>query len=353
MKFDVVVGNPPYQEGAYQLYANFYTMAISVGEDVSLIFPTSWQDPKNKNGLSLLNNAEIKHDPQIISIDNVENVFPGINGAKHTNIIHWRRGYDNGLSGKQLIYTNGENPQIVELYIDDYLFGKPQELIDISNKVENHSSFESIFGCIYLQNKFDLKHIYAWDPDLKSEVKSDGKEKRLRTNIFQSLPKVFQNEKKRTNDILIYGLDSSKRTTRYIRHNFLLSHPNVDKYKVLIPKAVTPGFGEKITEPIVVSPNVGYTETFLGFGSFNTEIEAINLKKYVKTKFARALLGVLKMTQDTSPEKWKKVPMQDFSIYSEIDWTKSIPEIDQQLYKKYDLNQNDIQFIEDKVKSMQ
>lgn len=352
MKFDVVVGNPPYQDGAYQLYANFYRMAISVGDEASLIFPTSWQLPKNKNGLSLLNNEEVKHDTQIISIDNVEDVFPGINGAKYTNIIHWKHGYDNGLSGKQLIYSNGKDPQIVELYIDDYLFGKPKELIDISNKVEITSSFESIFSHIYLQNKFDLKQVYDWNQKLKSKVKSNGKEKRLRTNIFKSLPEVFQNEKSRDNDVLIYGLDGLTRTTRYIRRNFLLKHSNLDKYKVLIPKAVTAGFGERITEPLVVSPEVGYTETFLGFGSFNTEIEANNLKKYVKTKFSRALLGVLKMTQDTAPDKWKKVPMQDFTSDSDIDWTKSIPEIDQQLYKKYGLDQNEINFIESKVKAM-
>ena len=174
MKFDVVVGNPPFQDGAYQLYANFYRMAINVGDEVSLIFPTSWQLPKNKNGLSLLNNEDIKHDKQIISIDNVEDAFPGINGAKYTNIIHWKRGSNNGLDGKQLIYNNGKDSKIVELYIDDYLFGKPKELIDISNKVESSSGFESIFRHIYLQNKFDLKNVYKWNQNLKSKVKSDG-----------------------------------------------------------------------------------------------------------------------------------------------------------------------------------
>ena len=58
------------------------------------------------------------------------------------------------------------------------------------------------------------------------------------------------------------------------------------------------------------------------------------------------------MTQDTAPDKWKKVPMQDFNSDSDIDWTKSITEIDQQLYKKYGLDQNEINFIESKVKAM-
>lgn len=352
MKFDVVVGNPPYQDGAYQLYANFYKFAILVGNEVSLIFPTSWQLPKNKNGLSLLNNEEIKHDKQIVSIDNIEDAFPGIVGAKYTNIVLWKAGYDNGLNKKQLILTNGKSPQIKELFIDDYLFGKPQKLIYISNKVEKSKDFETIYNYIYLQNKFNLKEIFSDYPNLEMKVASGGKEKRLRTNIFNSLPEVFH-ENKISGDLLIYGLDNRTREIKYIKNQYILEHPNLHKWKVLIPKAVTAGFGEKITEPLVVKPEEGYTETFLGFGSFKTESEANNMKKYITTKFARTLLGVLKMTQDTAPDKWKKVPMQDFTANSDIEWSKSTPEIDQQLYKKYGLSENEIAFIEEKVKPME
>ncbi|MFL2079427.1 class I SAM-dependent methyltransferase [Marinilactibacillus psychrotolerans] len=351
MKFDVVVGNPPYQDGAYQLYANFYKLALQIGGEVALIFPTSWQLPKNKNGLSLLNNEEVKHDKQIVMIDNIEGAFPGILGAKWTNIVYWKAGYDNKLDGKQLIYTNSENPTVQKLIIDDYLFGKPKELIDISNKVEKTSGFKTIFDSIYLQNKLELKSLYSENPELKSKVASNGKEKRLRTNIFNSLPDVFYTEKK-NDSILIYGLDNRIRSQRYIKRKHLMNHPNLEKWKVLIPKAVTAGFGEKITEPLVVGKMEGYTETFLGFGAFDSKEEAINLKKYVKTKFARTLLGVLKMTQDTAPDKWSKVPLQDFTSTSDIDWNKSNSEIDQQLYDKYNLNQNEINFIEDKVKAM-
>ena len=64
------------------------------------------------------------------------------------------------------------------------------------------------------------------------------------------------------------------------------------------------------------------------------------------------MLGVLKITQDNNPEKWKYVPLQDFTENSDIDWSKSIPEIDQQLYKKYGLDENEIEFIETHVKAM-
>jgi hypothetical protein len=64
------------------------------------------------------------------------------------------------------------------------------------------------------------------------------------------------------------------------------------------------------------------------------------------------MLGILKITQDNPRDKWAKVPLQDFTDKSDIDWTKSIAEIDQQLYKKYKLDKNEIDFIETYVKSM-
>ncbi len=64
------------------------------------------------------------------------------------------------------------------------------------------------------------------------------------------------------------------------------------------------------------------------------------------------LLGILKITQDNPPEKWKYVPLQDFTSSSDIDWSKSIAEIDQQLYAKYDLSDEEIDFIETHVKEM-
>ena len=68
----------------------------------------------------------------------------------------------------------------------------------------------------------------------------------------------------------------------------------------------------------------------------------------------RVMLGTMKITQhNQSKEVWKNVPLQDFSSNSDIDWTKSIPEIDQQLYKKYGLNQEEINFVEEKVKPME
>lgn len=74
--------------------------------------------------------------------------------------------------------------------------------------------------------------------------------------------------------------------------------------------------------------------------------------KYAKSKFARVMLGTLKVTQDNKKPVWKYVPLQDFTPASDIDWSKSIPEIDQQLYAKYGLDEKEIEFIESHVKEM-
>lgn len=76
------------------------------------------------------------------------------------------------------------------------------------------------------------------------------------------------------------------------------------------------------------------------------------LYKYVCSKFARCMLGILKITQHNPPEKWKYVPLQDFTSTSDIDWTQSVAEVDAQLYKKYGLSQDEIDFIEKNVKEM-
>jgi hypothetical protein len=128
---------------------------------------------------------------------------------------------------------------------------------------------------------------------------------------------------------------------------------NLDKYKIFIPKANGIGaFGEVISSPVIEEPKVGHTETFLSIGKFDSLDEAQNANKYIKCKFTRALLGILKTTQDVTPDKWKYVPMQDFTDKSDIDWSTSISNIDMQLYKKYNLSDEEIDFIETNVKEM-
>jgi len=103
----------------------------------------------------------------------------------------------------------------------------------------------------------------------------------------------------------------------------------------------------------VEGPSVGGTQTFISFGAFNAKIEAENCLKYLKTKFLRLLLGVKKVTQNNkTKDVWSKIPLQNFTEKSDIDWSKSISAIDKQLYEKYKLSNEEIAFIEEKVQPM-
>lgn len=100
MRFNAVVGNPPYQGVNHQqIYPFFYTTSTQLCDFVSLIFPTGLQEPKNANCLNKMNNAKVKYNHQIHFIDNRQNIFPGISDVEWVNIILWEKGFDNGLDG--------------------------------------------------------------------------------------------------------------------------------------------------------------------------------------------------------------------------------------------------------------
>jgi hypothetical protein len=155
----------------------------------------------------------------------------------------------------------------------------------------------------------------------------------------------------------VLGLFGKKRTTRWLRRDYITGPPSFDAYKVAVPEAngsgsTTDFFGVALNNPAVLGPGVAVTSTFLTIGSFDTNAEAEALVKYVKSKFARAMLGVLKVTQHTAAHTWRHVPNQDFTSASDIDWSKPVAQIDDQLYAKYDLDEEEITFIESKVKPM-
>lgn len=157
MKFDAIVGNPPYQNGHQQIYVYFYLRSIEITNNyVTLIFPCSWQEPKTANGLDKLNKPEIKTDKQIVFIDNRQNVFEGISGAEWVNIILWQKGYDNKLNGLQNIYTNGSNLQHKKLIWDQNEVDKPIELKNAFNLVKEKGNFESMQTITSRRNPYGL-----------------------------------------------------------------------------------------------------------------------------------------------------------------------------------------------------
>ena len=124
-------------------------------------------------------------------------------------------------------------------------------------------------------------------------------------------------------------------------------------FNIIVPEANGTGaIGEVLSTPLIGEPLIGATDTFISIGMFNNAVEAEAAFKYIKSKFARTMLGVNKVTQHNPKSVWRDVPLQDFAKRSDIDWSQSISDIDKQLYRKYDLNQTEIDFIESHVKEM-
>ena len=108
-----------------------------------------------------------------------------------------------------------------------------------------------------------------------------------------------------------------------------------------------------IGRSFVGEPNTICSGALIAIGSFDTRCEAENLKKYMETKFLRFMVGLMKSSQALYQNVYQFVPMQDFTANSNIDWSKTISEIDVQLYAKYNLTAEEIAFIESKVKEME
>lgn len=153
--------------------------------------------------------------------------------------------------------------------------------------------------------------------------------------------------------IRILGRKANERVYKWFRLDYVKDVSNLHHYKVVISKASGTGaFGETLAQPIVCGPDIGFTETYISIGQVDSEDEANAILKYIETKFARALHSVLKVTQNDARPMWAKVPLQDFTSSSDIDWSQSVADIDRQLYKKYGLSQDEIDFIESHVKEM-
>ncbi len=338
MKFDAVVGNPPYQVEANKtsdnpVYHYFYDTCFSLSSKVSLVTPARFLFDAGKTptewNKKMLSDEHIK---VVKFVQKSQEIFPNVDIKGGVAIVYRDTDENFGAIGS---------------------FTPFKELDSVRKKVESNNNFSTISEIIYSQNKFNLSVLYADHPEYKSIIGSDGKEKRLTTAIFEHLD-VFSDEKKHDNDVGILGLINNIRNIRYIDSKYLEKYDLTYRYKVLLPKSNGSGaIGEVLSTPLIGEPLIGFTQSFIAIGKFKTKIEAEAALKYIKSKFARALLGVKKVTQDNSKDTWQFVPIQDFTENSDIDWGKSVPEIDQQLYRKYNLSDDEIAFIEKMIKPME
>lgn len=340
MRFDFVIGNPPYQEEqegdnktfAPPIYNRFMDEAYKIGTAVELIHPARFlfnagSTPKKWNEEMLAD----EHLKVLHYESDASHIFPNTDIKGGVAITYRDRNIVFGAIGT---------------------FTPFDELNSIKRKVCKNANMMSLADIVYTQVRFDLDALYSDYPELRAAIGSDGKDRRFRNNSFDKIP-VFRDEA--YNDyIKVLGISKNKRVWKYIERKYVdFNHENLNTWKVLLPSANGSGtFGEALSTPLIGEPQIGYTQSFIGFGCFLSRVEAEACLNYIKTKFARTMLGILKITQHNDRDKWKYVPLQDFTPNSDIDWSKSIPEIDRQLYAKYGLSQEEIDFIESHVKEM-
>ena len=338
MKFDVVIGNPPYQEEAQgtstkdmPIYHKFIDSAFEIGEKACFITPARFLF--NAGGTPKQWNREFLKNPHVkvpYYEQNSAKVFPNtsIKGGIAITIFDKQKDY-----GAIETFTSFE------------------ELNSIMKKV-NVVSERSLAEIVTNRGSYRYSDlIYKDYPDAMKRVS----DRRLASNAFIKLQELFYNDIPNDGNeyIKILGRFDNERLYKWFRRDYINSPINLDRYKIILPKANGSGaIGEVLSTPLIGEPLIGYTETFIAIGAFVTEFEAKACLKYIKGKFSRAMLGILKITQDNTKETWRKVPIQDFTLNSDIDWSQSIENIDQQLYKKYNLSQDEIDFIESKVRAM-
>ena len=337
MKFDVIVGNPPYhitteRTSDAPIYHFFMDIAYDLCNKVSFITParflfdagktpTEW----NKKMLSDIHLKVVLYNPKS------SDVFPNVDIKGGVAVTYRDASKDYGYIGTFTAY---------------------EELNSIVRKVKSKSE-NTLDTEIYVQNKFVLSELYNDYPHYQALIGSNGREKRLTTSIFD-FDEIFYDAKQNDNDLYVLGLVKNVRIYKYIQLKYIEPSDNIMKYKVILPKSNGTGaLGETLSTPLIGSPLMGYTQSFIGIGAFNNINEAEACLKYIKSKFARVMLGVLKATQDNNRDVWRLVPLQDFTSRSDIDWSKSVAEIDQQLYAKYGLDESEIAFIESKIKPME
>lgn len=320
MKFDVIIGNPPYQlnDGGAQASARpIYHLFIEKAKKLNpryltMIIPARWY--AGGKGLdefrnTMLNDKRIKilHD-----FNNASECFPNVEIKGGVCYFLWEKDY----WGNCFVNTHSNNIIVSSM-------NRP--LLE-----ENSESFIRHNEAISILRKVQSKKEISFD-----NVVSSRKPFGIATNY-----RDFSNENF-PNSIKIYA---NQKIGFIERKNILRNHEWIDQYKIIIPEAI--GVGDMTKDwlkPIIVGTNTCCTETYLVVGPFKNKYETQNVYSYMQTKFFHLMLGLKKVTQHTTSKVYQFVPLQDFNE----EWT------DEKLYKKYGLNEEEIAFIESMIKPME
>lgn len=332
MKFDVIISNPPYQlsDGGAQasakpIYHKFVETAKELSPRyISMIIPARWMT--GGKGLDKFREETIhdKHFTVLHDFANAEDCFTGVDIKGGVCYFLWERDKEKVCD----IYRHDSSGTIFsQRYLveeDDDIFIRYPQLVSIKHKVTKNKaiSFETLVSS---------RKPYGLASDFFSDTAKYG------------LPSISDTPIK--NGYSILGLFELKRVIKYIPNDYPLPKKDgLNKYKLFITNSYGCGeIGEGPATPVLATPGELCTETFLEVGTFDSRIEAENAMSYLKTKFFRCLVGIRKQTQHATKQVYHYVPIQDFSK----------PWADEELYAKYNLSQEEINFIETMIKPME
>ena len=335
MIFNAIVGNPPYQmetDGAGRQAIPLYNLFVSVSKKLSpkyfsLIMPSRWF----AGGMGLDNFREEmikdKHILKIYDYINAKDCFPTISISGGICYFLWDAKYHGPC-----LFNNIRNNTTTssERHLDEFsVVVRYNEAISTLRKIKSKSN-TSIDTIISPLMPFGLS-----------------------TNVRG------ETEKNSENNLRLFASDSIS----YISENKIPKGKElINRYKVFMSKMCAEHAGEPdkngmfsvFTKTMKIAiPKDVCTHSYFVIGSFDNETEAINTLIYLKTKFVRFIVSITLSAVNLSKLVFFNVPLQDFTPQSDIDWSKSIPEIDAQLYRKYGLERDEIEFIERMIKPME
>lgn len=341
MKFDAIVGNPPYMimdGGAKASAKPIYNYFIESSKKVepkymSFIIPTRWYT--GGKGLddfrkSMLND---KHMELIHDYLTPEYIFSNTNIRGGVCYFLWNKNYNNEVDLIRVV--THQNEKIIsdikrKFKIKEVdIFIRDAHAIAILDRILKEKNIDFMTNYISSRKPFGI----------------DG-------NFTES--ELFLSDKNELANIECYG---KAKSIGYIKKDDVKNHKDwISVWKVYMPYVNNIGteLNDDNQNTFIGEPNSVCTETFLVAGAeLNlNKYECIALSKYLCSKFARFLHSLAKTSHHATAKTYQFVPLQDFSDKSDIDWSKSIAEIDQQLYAKYKFSKDEIDYVESKIKPM-
>lgn len=341
MKFDAIVGNPPYMimdGGAKASAKPIYNYFIESSKKVepkymSFIIPTRWYT--GGKGLddfrkSMLND---KHMELIHDYLTPEYIFSNTNIRGGVCYFLWNKDYNNEVDLIRVV--THQNEKIIsdikrKFKIKEVdIFIRDAHAIAILDRILKEKNIDFMTNYISSRKPFGI----------------DG-------NFTES--ESFLSDKNELANIECYG---KAKSIGYIKKDDVKNHKDwISMWKVYMPYVNNIGteLNDDNQNTFIGEPNSVCTETFLVAGAeLNlNKYECIALSKYLRSKFARFLHSLAKTSHHATAKTYQFVPLQDFSDESDIDWSKSIAEIDQQLYAKYKFSKDEIDYVESKIKPM-